>query len=245
MTSCRRTQPTRARDGRAAADRARPVAPGHPPPVPPDRADAQGRRRSPPSSTSSCCRSSPASAARPTEITKVEPAFLVGGLALQIAAWFSLLAAHPLGARRGRHQISRIRMFRIQMSTKALGNIVPGGSAAGSALGYRLMTLSGVQRPGRRLRPGHRRARLGRRAQPDLLDRPARVDPAARRQPAVRDGRARRARDHARRRPARLRPAARPGSRRAVPALDRRASCASTRTPPATRCARSASGSRT
>ena len=37
-----------------------------------------------------------------------------------------------------------MRLFRIQMSTKALSSIVPGGSAAGSALGYRLMTLSGV-----------------------------------------------------------------------------------------------------
>jgi uncharacterized protein (TIRG00374 family) len=45
------------------------------------------------------------------------------------------------------HQISRMRLFRIQMSTKALSNIVPGGSAAGPALGYRLMTLSGVDGP--------------------------------------------------------------------------------------------------
>ena len=44
-------------------------------------------------------------------------------------------------------QISLMRMFRIQMSTKALGNIVPGGSAAGSALGYRLLTLSGISGP--------------------------------------------------------------------------------------------------
>jgi uncharacterized protein (TIRG00374 family) len=38
-------------------------------------------------------------------------------------------------------------MFRIQMSTKALSNIVPGGSAASSALGYRLLTLSGASGP--------------------------------------------------------------------------------------------------
>ena len=82
-----------------------------------------------------------------TEITKVEPAFLVGGLALQIAALFSysLLTRSALGE--AGNQISRMRMFRIQMSTKALGNIVPGGSAASSALGYRLMTLSGVSGP--------------------------------------------------------------------------------------------------
>jgi hypothetical protein len=39
------------------------------------------------------------------------------------------------------------RLFRIQMSTRALSSIVPGGSAASSALGYRLMTLSGVSGP--------------------------------------------------------------------------------------------------
>jgi uncharacterized protein (TIRG00374 family) len=38
-------------------------------------------------------------------------------------------------------------MFRIQLSTKAISNIVPGGNAAGSALGYRLLTLSGVSGP--------------------------------------------------------------------------------------------------
>jgi uncharacterized protein (TIRG00374 family) len=82
-----------------------------------------------------------------TEITKVRPAFLVGGVALQMAAWFaySLLTRSALGE--AGHVISRFRMFRIQMSTKALGNIVPGGSAASSALGYRLMTLSGVSGP--------------------------------------------------------------------------------------------------
>jgi uncharacterized protein (TIRG00374 family) len=82
-----------------------------------------------------------------TEITKVDPLFLVAGLLLQVAAWFSysLLTRSALGD--GAAVISRMRMFRIQMSTKALGNIVPGGSAASSALGYRLMTLSGVSGP--------------------------------------------------------------------------------------------------
>jgi uncharacterized protein (TIRG00374 family) len=40
-----------------------------------------------------------------------------------------------------------MRMFRIQLSTKALTNVVPGGNAAGSALGYRLLTLSGIRGP--------------------------------------------------------------------------------------------------
>jgi hypothetical protein len=82
-----------------------------------------------------------------TEITKVRPAFLVIGLLLEISAWFcySLLTRAALGET-GAH-ITRLRMFRIQMSTKALSNVVPGGSAAGSALGYRLLTLSGVGGP--------------------------------------------------------------------------------------------------
>ena len=179
-----------------------------------------------------------------TEITKVEPAFLVGGLALQVAAWFtySLLTRSALGE--AAHQISRVRMFRIQMSTKALGNIVPGGSAASSALGYRLMTLSGIQRTGRRLRTGDRRARLGRRAQRDLLGGPARVDPAAWRQPAVRDGGAGRTWDHGRRRPARPRLAARPGTGRDVPALARRQAALRPGRPRPRPCAASASASR-
>ena len=81
------------------------------------------------------------------ELTRVDPFFLVLGLALQIASWYtySLLTRSALGD--GRGHISRLRMFRIQMSTKALSNIVPGGSAASSALGYRLMTLSGATGP--------------------------------------------------------------------------------------------------
>src|SRR5829696_6019607 len=78
------------------------------------------------------------------ELTRVDPFFLVLGLALQITSWYtySLLTRSALGD--GRGHISRLRMFRIQMSTKALSNIVPGGSAASSALGYRLLTLSGI-----------------------------------------------------------------------------------------------------
>ena len=75
--------------------------------------------------------------------------------------------------------ISRLRMFRIQMSTKALSQ--HRARRQRRRLGARLPAddALGGQRARRRLRPGHRRARLGRRAQPDLLDRPARVDPAA------------------------------------------------------------------
>jgi uncharacterized protein (TIRG00374 family) len=81
------------------------------------------------------------------ELSKVNPWLLGTGLALEVAALFcySLLTKAALGD--GGHVVSRTRLFRIQMSTKALSSIVPGGSAAGSALGYRLMTLSGVAGP--------------------------------------------------------------------------------------------------
>ncbi|MBU6315075.1 MAG: YbhN family protein [Acidobacteria bacterium] len=80
-----------------------------------------------------------------SDLRTVNPWLLIAGLALQVAALFcySLLTNAALGD--SSHAVSRLRLFRIQLSTKALSSIVPGGSAAGSALGYRLMTLSGVQ----------------------------------------------------------------------------------------------------
>lgn len=81
------------------------------------------------------------------ELRSVSPWLLLLGLVLQITALFcySLLTRATLGES-GRN-LSALRLFRIQMSTKALSSVVPGGSAAGSALGYRLMTLSGVPGP--------------------------------------------------------------------------------------------------
>jgi putative heme transporter len=81
------------------------------------------------------------------KLRSVDPALLVLGLLLEMAALlaYTLLTRAALGEES--HKISRARLFRIQMSTKALSSIVPGGSAAGSAMGYRLMTLSGVNGP--------------------------------------------------------------------------------------------------
>lgn len=82
-----------------------------------------------------------------TELSQVEPALLVVGLALQLLALFSysLLTRAAMGP--GDHGVSIWRLFRIQLSTKSVGNILPGGSAASSALGYRLLRLSGVDGP--------------------------------------------------------------------------------------------------
>jgi putative heme transporter len=81
------------------------------------------------------------------KLRTVNPALLGLGLFLEVAALFaySLLTRAALGEES--KNISRMRLFRIQLSTKALSSIVPGGSAAGSALAYRLMTLSGVNGP--------------------------------------------------------------------------------------------------
>jgi putative heme transporter len=82
-----------------------------------------------------------------SELSKVSPPLLALGLVLELLALFcySLLTKACLGAV-GDH-MSSWRLFRIQMSTKALSSLMPGGTAAGSALGYRLLVLSGVPGP--------------------------------------------------------------------------------------------------
>jgi len=82
-----------------------------------------------------------------SELSNVEPTLLVVGLGLELIALFCYapLMKAALGDAGG--PLSLFRLFRIQMSTRALSSIVPGGSAASSALGYRLMTLSGVSGP--------------------------------------------------------------------------------------------------
>lgn len=74
---------------------------------------------------------------------EVNVVFLLLGMGFEAASLvcYSQLtrtALHPTG-----HKLSTLT--RIQLATKAVTNVVPGGSAAGSALGYRLLTLSGVE----------------------------------------------------------------------------------------------------
>lgn len=82
-----------------------------------------------------------------SDLSRVEPALLLVGMVLVLMSimCYSGLTRAALGD--GTHLVSHGRMYRIQLSTRALANIVPGGSAAGSALGYRLLTLSGVRGP--------------------------------------------------------------------------------------------------
>ena len=76
------------------------------------------------------------------KLSEVRTTFLLVGFALQVlslAAYAQLTrAALPPGS------ISIGTLFRIQLTTKAITNVVPGGSAAGSAMGYRMITLAGV-----------------------------------------------------------------------------------------------------
>jgi putative heme transporter len=79
------------------------------------------------------------------KLSTVNPLLLGLGLGLQMSALlaYSVLTRAALP----KSSLSLTRLFRIQLSTKALSNIVPAGSAAGNALGYRLLTLSGVAGP--------------------------------------------------------------------------------------------------
>lgn len=81
------------------------------------------------------------------QLSDVKPGLLVLGLGLELVALFcySVMTKAALGEVGG--HLSAWRLFRIQLSTRALSSLVPGGSAAGSALGYRMLTVSGVPGP--------------------------------------------------------------------------------------------------
>ncbi len=77
------------------------------------------------------------------KISNVNPLLLLLALGLEVAALLSYtvltkvtLPAEP--------RLSLFTIFRVQLSTRAVTNLVPGGSAAGGTLGYRLLTDAGV-----------------------------------------------------------------------------------------------------
>ncbi|MFM8528152.1 MAG: hypothetical protein ACKOD2_00460, partial [Ilumatobacteraceae bacterium] len=72
------------------------------------------------------------------QLDEVQPGLLLVGLALEITALFcySVMTKAALGV--PGHHFSVWRLCRIQLSTRALASLVTVGSAAGSALGYRL-----------------------------------------------------------------------------------------------------------
>ncbi len=75
-------------------------------------------------------------------LAHINPGYLVLGVLLEcgaLAAYAQLTyAVLPAGGPRRR------RLFRINLSTLALSHVSPGGTAPGAALGYRLLTQSGV-----------------------------------------------------------------------------------------------------
>jgi hypothetical protein len=75
-------------------------------------------------------------------LAHINIAYLALGVVLEIAALAAYTqlthAVLPVG---GPH---RFRLFRINMSTLSLSHVSPGGTAPGAALGYRLLTQSGV-----------------------------------------------------------------------------------------------------
>jgi hypothetical protein len=80
-----------------------------------------------------------------TELAKINFWLLLTGLVLELAALvsYSFLTRAALPHR----SVPVPTLVRIQFATKALTNVVPAGSAAGSALGYRLLTTAGVAGP--------------------------------------------------------------------------------------------------
>ena len=76
------------------------------------------------------------------KLAQVNFLLLVLGLGLEFAA---LLAYSQLTRTALPPGVTSLPLLtRIQVATKALTNVVPGGSAAGSALGYRMLTMTGV-----------------------------------------------------------------------------------------------------
>jgi uncharacterized protein (TIRG00374 family) len=77
-----------------------------------------------------------------TALGHIHPLYLILGTVLEIGALFAYTQlTHSVLPQNGPR---RLRLFRINMSTLALSHVSPGGTAPGAALGYRLLTQSGV-----------------------------------------------------------------------------------------------------
>ncbi|WP_426574139.1 lysylphosphatidylglycerol synthase transmembrane domain-containing protein [Aquihabitans sp. McL0605] len=76
-------------------------------------------------------------------LTQVNPLLVILAIAFEVVSLlcYSVLTRVTLPAE---PRLSLFTILRIQMSTKAVGNLVPGGSAAGGTLGYSLLTDAGV-----------------------------------------------------------------------------------------------------
>src|SRR5699024_873970 len=77
------------------------------------------------------------------QLRQVNPILLLVAVGLEISALlcYAMLTKVTLPEE---PRLGLFTFFRIQLSTRAVTNIVPGGSAAGSTLGFRLFTQAGV-----------------------------------------------------------------------------------------------------
>ncbi|HEX9530403.1 MAG TPA: hypothetical protein VF954_04640, partial [Acidimicrobiales bacterium] len=76
-------------------------------------------------------------------LTRVNGLYLGAGVLLELSAlvaYAELTRAVLLDG----HRLSLWTLFRIDLSTLAVSHMVPGGNAAGTSLGYRLLTEHGV-----------------------------------------------------------------------------------------------------
>jgi uncharacterized protein (TIRG00374 family) len=76
-------------------------------------------------------------------VRQVNPVLLGLAVALQIASLVAYTVLTKVTLPPEPH-LSLFTIFRIQLATKSVTNVVPGGSAAGGTLGYRLFTEAGV-----------------------------------------------------------------------------------------------------
>jgi hypothetical protein len=76
------------------------------------------------------------------KLSQVSFPWLALGVGLELLALLAYSQLMRVALPQG--DVSLFRLFRINLATKSVNNTVPGGSAAGAALGYRLLTTSGV-----------------------------------------------------------------------------------------------------
>ena len=81
------------------------------------------------------------------DLRQIDPILLAAAIGLEFVALYcyTLVTHAALGP--DAYRLRRFDLFRIQLSTRALGSLLPGGSAASNALGFRLITSSGIAKP--------------------------------------------------------------------------------------------------
>ena len=78
------------------------------------------------------------------QLGKVHLTYLAAGAALEVAAIVSYAFLTRSVLPRDKENPSVITLLRVQLSTLGLSHVAPGGTAAGSPLGYKLLTNAGV-----------------------------------------------------------------------------------------------------